>query len=150
MFMAAVTATIALTLPVLSIVGAAARRLGTLHPSLPGSRMSGIIVLCASLSTLGRDPARAAVPPPIARDVAPAPSKGAPAQAKTLSGYVVKPGDSLWAIACRFLSSGGAEPSEAEIERMWRAIYATNRDVIGPNPDLIYPGTTLTIPEERA
>ena len=49
---------------------------------------------------------------------------------------VVRPGDSLWALAERV---GG----------QWPAIYRRNRGVIGPYPDLIQPGQVLKIPEEH-
>ena len=46
--------------------------------------------------------------------------------------YVVEPGDSLWVIASELHLKGG-----------WPALYNKNRDVIGDNPDLIYPGQRL-------
>lgn len=57
--------------------------------------------------------------------------------------YRVVPGDSLWAIACRELGSGTNE----EIDRRWREIYTVNRHVIGTNPNLIFPGQMLSLPE---
>lgn len=62
---------------------------------------------------------------------------------RKLHQYRVVPGDSLWAIACRDLGSG----SDEQIDRRWRQIYAENREVIGSNPDLIFPGQKLSIPE---
>jgi LysM domain len=53
--------------------------------------------------------------------------------------YEVRAGDSLSAIARHFYGSGS--------ELFWRRIYDANRDVIGPNPNLIQPGQNLTIPE---
>lgn len=50
--------------------------------------------------------------------------------------YTVQPGDTLWAIAKRTLGAG---------ER-WREIWQANRAVIGPDPNLIFPGQQLTIP----
>lgn len=50
--------------------------------------------------------------------------------------YTVKPGDSLWAIARRVYGNGSK----------WRVIYDANRNVIGKNPNLIYPGQVLRIP----
>jgi nucleoid-associated protein YgaU len=51
------------------------------------------------------------------------------------SGYVVRPGDSLSAIALRVYGNAA----------MWPAIYAANADQIG-NPNLIYPGQALRLP----
>ena len=54
----------------------------------------------------------------------------------------VRPGDSLWSIADRHMP--GAQPTE--IDAGWRRIHRDNRAVIGPDPDLIIPGTTLRLP----
>ena len=53
--------------------------------------------------------------------------------------YVIQPGDTLSAIAARFAVRGG-----------WPALYAANRDRIGPDPDTIRPGTILTLPGVQA
>lgn len=50
--------------------------------------------------------------------------------------YTVKRGDTLWAIAKRTLGSGSR----------WKEIYNANINLIGKNPDLIYPGQVLRIP----
>jgi LysM repeat protein len=63
----------------------------------------------------------------------------APAAARTAARYVVQPGDTLSGIAARFAVRGG-----------WPALYAANRPLIGPNPDLIHPGTVLLLPGLRA
>jgi LysM repeat protein len=49
--------------------------------------------------------------------------------------YVVRPGDSLSSIAVARAVRGG-----------WQALYAANRRVIGPDPDVIHPGTVLVLP----
>jgi hypothetical protein len=53
---------------------------------------------------------------------------------------VVRPGDSLWAIARRALPS---HAPDVEVARAVDRLYARNRDVVGPDPDLIQPGTQL-------
>jgi nucleoid-associated protein YgaU len=50
--------------------------------------------------------------------------------------YVVVAGDTLSGIAHRLYGDGNK----------WRVIFAMNRDVIGPNPNLIFPGQALTVP----
>lgn len=50
--------------------------------------------------------------------------------------YTVKKGDCLWTIARKFYGNGSD----------WKKIYEANRDTIGKNPNLIYPGQTFTIP----
>jgi LysM repeat protein len=49
--------------------------------------------------------------------------------------YIVRPGDSLSSIAAARAVRGG-----------WQALYAANRRVIGPDPDVIHPGTVLVLP----
>lgn len=49
--------------------------------------------------------------------------------------YTVKEGDCLSAIARRMTGSAS-----------WKEIYEINKDVIGSNPNRIYPGQVLTIP----
>jgi nucleoid-associated protein YgaU len=56
---------------------------------------------------------------------------------------VVRPGDTLWAIARRHLHPGA---TDAEVARAWPRWYAANRGVIGPDPNLILPGTRLRAP----
>ena len=56
---------------------------------------------------------------------------------------VVRPGDSLWALAAAEL---GPHASPAAVDRGWRRLYLLNRPVIGPDPDLILPGQQLRPP----
>jgi hypothetical protein len=56
---------------------------------------------------------------------------------------IVRPGDSLWRIASDDLP---ASASTSTICRRVETWYAANRAVIGPDPDLILPGTELTQP----
>src|SRR5947207_6689076 len=58
--------------------------------------------------------------------------------ARPVSRYVVRPGDTLSGIAARFAVRGG-----------WPALYAANRPRIGPDPDVIRPGTVLVLPGRR-
>jgi nucleoid-associated protein YgaU len=55
---------------------------------------------------------------------------------------VVTPGDTLWAIAVRGLPPGSPD---ARIAVRWHAIYAANRSLIGPDPNLIVPGQRLLL-----
>jgi LysM repeat protein len=57
---------------------------------------------------------------------------------------VVK-GDSLWKIAERHLESGGQSATNAEIQTMVNHIYEANKDVIGSDPDKIFPGQVINI-----
>jgi hypothetical protein len=58
---------------------------------------------------------------------------------------VVRAGDSLWSIASRDLPDDAPDPA---IAARWHAIYAANRVVIGPDPDLLEPGQRLLLPRK--
>ena len=81
-----------------------------------------------------RLPERVAVAP-AAVAVAPA-AVAAPISSPTETAVEVAPGDTLWDIAARRLGAGAS----------WPAIYALNRDVIGPDPGVIRPGQRLVLP----
>src|SRR5262252_4814377 len=53
--------------------------------------------------------------------------------------YTVAAGDTLAGIAAEFAVRGG-----------WPALYAANRRAIGPEPDVIHPGTVLTLTHPAA
>lgn len=59
--------------------------------------------------------------------------------------HLVQPGDSLWHIAAQHLP---ATATATEIDAAWRLVYAANEAQIGPDPDFLAPGDTLTIPKE--
>lgn len=58
---------------------------------------------------------------------------------------VVRRGDTLWAIAQAHLGSRADVASTAREVRRW---HRANRDVIGPDPDLIHPGQRLVPPSK--
>jgi LysM repeat protein len=53
----------------------------------------------------------------------------------TPARYTIQAGDSLSGIAAALGVRGG-----------WQALYAANRKAIGPDPDVIHPGTVLVVP----
>jgi hypothetical protein len=59
--------------------------------------------------------------------------------AATEHEVVVEPGDTLSGIAEDELGNAGR----------WPSLYEANRDVIGPNPDLIHPGQVIELPAAR-
>lgn len=61
-----------------------------------------------------------------------------PSHHTTTVRYVVVPGDNLTTIAQRFAVRGG-----------WLAIYTGNRQAIGDDPNLLYPGTRLNFIARR-
>jgi nucleoid-associated protein YgaU len=60
-----------------------------------------------------------------------------------VGAVVVRRGDSLWDLAARHL---GPHASAADIAAEWPRWYAANREVIGPDPDLLLPGERLVPP----
>ncbi len=56
-----------------------------------------------------------------------------PAAAQTTTTYVVQPGNTLASIARQFCTT-------------WQQIYQMNQAVIGPNPNVLRPGTVLVVP----
>lgn len=69
----------------------------------------------------------------VARPATPLPARGPIAQR---SNYTIQPRDFLRWISQRAYGN----------EMLWPEIYNANRRVLGPNPDLIYPGVTVYIP----
>ena len=59
------------------------------------------------------------------------------------TAVVVRPGDTLWAIAARSLPTGATDNQIAEACARW---HTANRDVIGDDADLIFPKQRLTPP----
>jgi nucleoid-associated protein YgaU len=55
----------------------------------------------------------------------------------------VRPGDCLWVIAARRLPPSA---TNLAIDRGWRRIYEANAATIGPDPNLVFPGTVLRLP----
>lgn len=79
-------------------------------------------------------------------DRAAAVASPAPAAARTqpaVPTVLVRAGDSLWSIATALLPSSA---SPDDVDAAWRRIAAANTDVLGADPDLIFPGTTLRVP----
>ena len=82
-------------------------------------------------NTSGAAPATA--PAPAATDTGGGGESGGGSGGTT---YTVKKGDNLWTLAKKFYGSGAD----------YTKIYEANKDTIGKNPNLIYPGQTFTIP----
>ncbi len=60
--------------------------------------------------------------------------------AKPLAEHTVGAGDSLSAIAAKYYGSG--------VRANWMAIYEANKETIGKNPGMIFPGMVLQIPKK--
>jgi len=57
---------------------------------------------------------------------------------------VVSDGDCLWAIAAEVLDSDDAQ----HVDAYWRAIFRTNRAVVGGDPNRVIPGQVLRLPRK--
>jgi hypothetical protein len=60
--------------------------------------------------------------------------------------HAVLPGETLWSIAADRLRTDDVR----RIARYWPRIHRANRDEIGSNPSLIFPGQVLELPPESA
>lgn len=148
-----ITTLVAASALIPALVGAAAR--APRHLRAPVLRLRRPLVVMLLLVAGLRSPAWAATPPPQERlhteedrvpEREPDPILAEP---PSVTGYVVRPGDSLWAIACRTLEARtGDSPTNERVDRFWRLIYEANRDLVGADPDLIFAGQHLVLPEE--
>ncbi|MEN8114001.1 MAG: LysM peptidoglycan-binding domain-containing protein [Actinomycetota bacterium] len=167
----ATVAAVALMTSALVGVVPAARRIAAIRVPLPIRSVAAVVAMASLLAVVSRPrPAGASVEPPVVRltdtpTVGPdeadepeterevEPAVGAATHRArrtdaTGATYVVEPGDCLWRIARATLAERtGRSPAGAEIARFWRAIYTANRAVIGDDPNLIFPGQHLDIPE---
>ncbi len=98
----------------------------------------------AAPSQLPRPLPEIAVPAGTARaPAAAAQSPEAPARTHT-----VQPGEHMWLIAARHLESLGAPASDSDVAPYWVRMIDANCAVIrSGDPDLIYPGEVLALPE---
>jgi LysM repeat protein len=73
----------------------------------------------------------------LAATLAPAATPAASAQSVPMVAYTVQPGDTLGKIASRYCTT-------------WEEIYQINAAVIGPDPNVLKPGTVLYVPNRCA
>jgi len=175
MALCAGVATITLTLGVIGSLPAATRRIAAVHIPIPVRPIAAFLLMTSAVVLPARArPADATIPPPIVRltdgaevgdgdaespDIDVVSSEAAApggATSPTRSAgteppghtYVVRSGDSLWRIAERTLSDrGDGTVTSADIARFWPVVYEANRALIGNDPNLIFPGQTLQLPE---
>lgn len=76
------------------------------------------------------------------------PPAEAQVETPTNLNHEVQRGDNMWKIATEVLTREfEREPSNAEVVAYWRQLIDLNRaNLISRNPDLIYPGETLSLP----
>ena len=104
---------------ILLIIGVAGGMKGFIRPAQASHRIASSTTHVTLASTLGAATASVTAARPAAR-------------------YVVQPGDTLSGIAARFAVRGG-----------WPTLYAANRPLIGPDPNVIHPGAVLVLPGQK-
>lgn len=137
-----------------SLVGAAVAGAGALRPApaptVTTATADRLLLVPPELepvtlttSTTTTTPTLPAPPPPSATvAVRPAPP----------AAWTVRPGDHLWSIATRSLTDRlGRSPSAQEVVPHWQRLVELNRDRLRDpsNPDLIYPGDDVLLPDLR-
>jgi nucleoid-associated protein YgaU len=70
-------------------------------------------------------------------------ARSGPRERPTAS-IVVRRGDCLWNLAAELI---GPTADASDVGSAARALYRANRHRVGPDPNLIFPGTQLTLPE---
>jgi hypothetical protein len=63
----------------------------------------------------------------------------------TTSAYEIKKNDNFWTITEKQFEARGIDPTNAQIQEASKALYEANKEIIGGNPDLIFPGTKINI-----
>ena len=101
------------------------------------------------LHDLGPAPAEVPAPVPILLDLGP--NEAAVVEATSEAPrpsemWTVEIGDHLWRVAEETLADRGQAAGDAEVAAYSRQIFDMNRGAIGDDPDLIHPGTVLTLP----
>ncbi|MGI8753543.1 MAG: LysM peptidoglycan-binding domain-containing protein [Acidimicrobiales bacterium] len=100
-------------------------------PTTPGAVPTATTPSTAPVAPTTAPPTTA--PPTTAPPATVAPAPPTPPAAQPPIAYTVKPGDTLSTIAAWFKLHG------------YQALYQANMAVIGANPNLIFPGQTITI-----
>lgn len=112
-------------------------------PPQPAGGRSGAGSLVAGLPLPDRATAAGHVGRLLAREMAREMAQKTARHRSEPEHVVVGPGDTLWSLAGDDLPPGA---TDAEISRHWQRIYRANREVIGPDPDLILPHQRLRLP----
>ncbi len=94
----------------------------------------------------GPDGARSPGPGPHPLAGLPLPERAEGGARPAAARVVVQAGDTLWGLAAHDL---GPRATGRAITERWHHIYAVNRAVIGPDPNLILPGQVLRLWKEQ-
>lgn len=111
--------------------------LGCCGIALGGGLGTGLLQVPAEADSGSADPAATS---PLRGLEVPDRTVGARASATRVT---VGRGDSLWSISADHLPRSA---TRAELTAAWHQLHRSNRERIGTDPDLIFPGTTLRVP----
>lgn len=64
-----------------------------------------------------------------------------------LDSWIVQPGDHLWGIAAATVAERGGAEDHMTVTRYWLKLIEFNSDAVGDDPDLIYPGQVIRLPD---
>jgi hypothetical protein len=119
--------------------------IGQLTPASAAAATSSVDVradLCGNVDALPRLDRISEPCAPITTD-----ANQPPATASSEPIRIVRPGDTLWAIAVEDLTTTtGRTPEPQAIAETWPRWWQANRDVIGSDPALLHPGAVLHAP----
>ena len=79
-------------------------------------------------------------------DGAATPVDGA-SDAAGLDNWIVQPGDHLWGIAAATVAERSGSEDHMTVTRYWLKLIELNSDTVGDDPDLIYPGQVIRLPD---
>lgn len=121
-------------------------------PGCPDAVRRAVLLACGAALLIAAAPAAA---DPVGRPPRPdrthllagLPMPDRPSVGPAGAGVVVRVGDTLWDLGRRTLPAGAGA---AAVDARWRAIWAANRSVVGPDPDLIHPGAVLRLSREES
>ncbi len=60
--------------------------------------------------------------------------------------WTVRPGDHLWSIAAETVAERTGSADTDDVWRYWRSLIAANSQALDDNPDVIHPGTRISLP----
>lgn len=135
-----------LLVAVISLLGCSSRLVRRVTPQLLRRALFAGTVGALAFTPAQASPHAGSHPRPAAKALAGLrlPDRPEPA-AESRPAVIVQSGDTLWAIAERSLPHGATDAAIAAQCALW---YATNRSVIGPDPDVILPSQHLIPPQK--
>lgn len=86
-------------------------------------------------------------PGPVVAPGYPGPAPTTPASDPVIDTWTIERGDHLWRIAEETLRDRDHEADVSLVTEYWIRLIEANPDVVGDNPDLVYPGQIVRLPD---